>query len=62
MQDVGLKNYRPRLLHKLNDDDFDRRIEFSEMLLNQMKIDETLTDRIVWTDEVTFKMNGHVNI
>lgn len=62
MKDVGLKMYRPRLLHTLNDDDFDRRVEFCETLLNRLENDETLMDRVAWTDEVTFKLNGHVNM
>jgi transposase len=61
MQELGLKLYRPRLLHALNEDDPDRRCEFAETFLNMVADDYSLPDRIVWADEATFKLNGHVN-
>lgn len=61
MKELGLKPYRPQLLHDLNDDDPDRRCEFAEIFLNLVANDSSLPDRILWTDEATFKLNGHVN-
>lgn len=62
MKDIHLKIWRPRLLHEMNEDDFDRRLEFCEWLQQQLLEDITIRDRIIWTDEATFKLNGHVNL
>ncbi|CAF1447532.1 unnamed protein product [Adineta ricciae] len=61
MKELGLKPYRPHLLHDLSDDDPDRRCEFADIFLNLVADDSSLCDRIVWADEATFKLNGHVN-
>lgn len=61
MKELGLKPYRPHLLHALNEDDPDRRCEFADIFLNLVAGDSSLPDRIVWTDEAIFKLNGHVN-
>ena len=61
MTDLGLKPYRPRLLQALNEDDPDRRLEFCEWILNSIRQDPTLLDRIFWTDEATFQTNGRFN-
>ncbi|CAF4207689.1 unnamed protein product [Rotaria sordida] len=59
--DLGLRPYRPRLVQQLNEDDPDRRIEFCETLLAMAEEDENIFDKIIWTDEAVFKLNGHVN-
>ena len=61
MQDLNLRPYKPRLLHALNEDDPDRRMEFCEWILNSTQEDPTLLDRILWTDEAIFQINGRVN-
>ncbi|CAF4146178.1 unnamed protein product [Rotaria sp. Silwood2] len=61
MKELGLKPYRPQLLHSLNEDDPDRRCEFADTFLNLLADDSSLLDRIVWADEAIFKLNGHVN-
>ncbi|CAF3819615.1 unnamed protein product [Rotaria sp. Silwood1] len=61
MQDLNLKPYKPRLLQALNEDDPNRRLEFCEWILNSTQEDPTLLDRILWTDEATFQINGRVN-
>ena len=53
--------YRPRLVQKLNDDDPDRRIEFCETMLIMIEKNNSILDKIIWTDEAIFKLNGHVN-
>lgn len=57
----NLKPYIPRLFHALHDGDADRRLEFSEMFLDLMRDDTTLLDKIWWSDEACFKLNGHIN-
>ncbi|CAF2547727.1 unnamed protein product [Rotaria sp. Silwood2] len=61
MKELGLKSYRPQLLHALNEDDPDRRCEFADIFLNLLADDSSLLNRIVWTDEAIFKLNDHVN-
>ncbi|CAF3839089.1 unnamed protein product [Rotaria sp. Silwood1] len=61
IKELGLKPYRPQLLHALNEDDPDRRCEFADIFLNLLADDSSLLSRIVWTDEAIFKLNGHVN-
>jgi len=61
LKELGFKPYRPQLLHALNEDDPDRRCEFADIFLKLVAEDSSFLDRIVWTDEATFKLNGHVN-
>lgn len=48
-------------MQQLNEDDPDRRIEFCEKLLTMSEEDYSIFDKIIWTDEAIFKINGHVN-
>jgi hypothetical protein len=45
----------------LNEDDPDRRGEFADIFLNLLADDSSLLNRIIWTDEVIFKLSGYVN-
>lgn len=58
---MGHKPYHPRLVHAINEDDPDRRIEACETFLEIFDNDPTSIDRIIWSDEATFKLNGHIN-
>lgn len=58
---MGFKPYVPRLIHELNEDDFDRRIEYCDILLSLLKDDADLIYHVIWSDEAVFKLNGHVN-
>ena len=62
MKDIQLKIWRPRLLHEMNDDDYDRRVQFCERIQQQLQEDIEIMNRIIWTDEATFKLNGHVDL
>lgn len=59
--DLKLKPYRPTLVQALNEDDADRRNQFCEIFLAQLHDEPLLTEKIIWTDESTFKLNGIVN-
>ena len=61
LHDVHLKPYRPHLLHSLNEDDYDRRVEFSQIFQQLCNEDATFPEKIIWSDEATFKLNGQVN-
>jgi hypothetical protein len=36
-------------------------MQFCEQFLNMAKDNETVLDRVIWSDEAMFKLNGHVN-
>lgn len=61
LSESGIKPYRSTLLHKLNEDDFDRRVEFSEWFIEQSQANPDFPHMIVWSDEATFKLNGRLN-
>ena len=48
-------------IQDLNDDDYDRRTEFAQGAKDQVFQDETFPQQIIFSDEVTFHLNGHVN-
>ena len=57
-----LRPYRPRLLHGLLEDDPGRRIQFCETIRDLISNEvPDILDKIVWTDEATFKLSGLVN-
>lgn len=60
-KELNLKPFRPRLIHGLSDDDFDRRVQFCQTFMNMVESSALDLDRILWTDEAVFKINGHVN-
>ena len=61
MHKRNLKPFIPRLFHVLHDGDDDRRMEFSETLLEMVSKNSDLLDNIWWSDEACFKLNGHIN-
>ncbi|XP_037020829.2 uncharacterized protein LOC119063554 isoform X1 [Artibeus jamaicensis] len=60
MQRLGLKMYRPRLLHGLLEDDPDRRLQFCEVVLNEERQGNSIIDKIIWSNEAHFKLSGAV--
>ena len=54
------KVYIPRLLHAINYDDPDRRMQFCEWIQQMVNEDEEFVTKIVWSDEAKFKFNGTV--
>ena len=55
------KVYNPRLLHAINNDDPDRRMQFCECFQQMVNEDEEFVMKVVWSDEARFKLNGTVN-
>ncbi len=58
---MGFKAYVPRLVHELNEDDYNRRIEFCETFLSLLDEEPDLINHVIWSDEASFKLNGQVN-
>ena len=61
LHDINFKCYIPRLVQELNEDDPDRRLQFCEIVLNEIENNPIFLQRVIWTDESTFKLNGLVN-
>ena len=49
------------LVQELSEDNFDRRMEFSEILMDMINDNPELLDNTVFSDEATFQLNGNVN-
>ena len=60
MDDLGMKPYRPQLVHALNEDDNDRRLQICERFLAYVDDNPDILDDIIWSDKASFKLNGHV--
>ncbi|UYV81427.1 hypothetical protein LAZ67_20001160 [Cordylochernes scorpioides] len=61
LKGLGYKPYIPKLIHALHEDDWDRRMEFCEKMLEMIQNDENLPNRIMWIDEAILKLNGRIN-
>jgi hypothetical protein len=55
-----MKPYIPRLLQSLRDGDSER-VEICERFLAKLRENENFPTKIWWSDEATFKLNGHIN-
>ena len=61
MQKLQLKLYDSTLIVNLNEDDFNRRSQSSEICLEKFNYDSGLMDHILWNDECKFSRYGTVN-
>ena len=57
---LEFKCHHPQFVTDLSDEDFDRRTEFCETMLEKFNSDRNFVDHILWTDEAEFKLNGTV--
>ena len=53
--------YKIHLVQELNEDNFDRRVEFTEIIMNIIQQDGNFINRILFSDESMFCLNVHVN-
>uniref|UniRef100_A0A803JU31 Tc1-like transposase DDE domain-containing protein n=1 Tax=Xenopus tropicalis TaxID=8364 RepID=A0A803JU31_XENTR len=53
--------YKHQLLQHLNEDDPDRRTEFAEWAKQKLEQDPQFTQKILFSDEANFYVNGEVN-
>ena len=61
LEQLNLKSYRPQFVVDLSDDDCDRRAQSAAVCLERFEQDEHMLDKIIWSDEADFKLNGTVN-
>lgn len=55
------KPYKIHLVHELDEDDFDRRVEFCDEMMRNIDNGTITLNDIVFRDEATFMLNGEVN-
>ena len=58
--DIGWKPFKPRVCHKLNHVDFERRYWFCSTLLNRIASDPSRLSRMIFLDEIYIKLNSHM--
>ena len=61
MKEIGMKPQQMNFLHELTDDDQYKRMNFCREWLNKIQLDETLQDKVIWSAEFFFQLNGHVS-
>ena len=58
---MGYKPYIPRLVHELNEDGFDRWVEYCETFLSLLQNEPDLIHPVIWSDEAILKLNWQIN-
>lgn len=61
LHQLDLRPYRAQYVPPLSDGDLDRRVEFCEAMLQRFDDDVQLVDRIIWSDESLFRLDGTIN-
>ena len=61
LKDLKLYHFIPRLVQSLNEDNYDRRVQFCEEMLMFFHNDTQLINHIIWSDESTFHVDGIIN-
>lgn len=61
LHEEGLHPYKFQLVHGLSEDDYDRRMEFCEWILDKTRSTTDFHNRILFSDEAVFHVAGVVN-
>lgn len=61
MKQIKFHPYEIHFVQELSEDDFDRRLEFSEIMMERIDTDPNFIFNIAYSDEATFQLNGNVN-
>lgn len=61
LKNNNFKPYKIHLLQELNEDDFDRRMEFCEIMMRKCDENRDFLNCLVFSDEASFTLHGHVN-
>lgn len=59
--DLKMKPYHERPVHELKTIDKPRRVQMARMLLSMIDDDPIILEKIIWTDEAEFKLDGTIN-
>lgn len=60
-KEVKMHPYKMQSVQELNEEDFDRRLEFCEQMMGLIDGGQIFTEWILFSDEATFTLHGHVN-
>ncbi|XP_036362961.1 uncharacterized protein LOC118765318 [Octopus sinensis] len=60
LQENGYKAYHPKLIHGLVEDT-DRQLQRCQRFISQFDNDSQLSNKIMWSDEASFKLNSMIN-
>lgn len=61
IKEVGLRDFKATFVQNLSPDDKIHRQTFSMLWLDKLQFDPIIEDRVLWTDEASFNLNGTVN-
>uniref|UniRef100_A0A915I5P4 Uncharacterized protein n=1 Tax=Romanomermis culicivorax TaxID=13658 RepID=A0A915I5P4_ROMCU len=61
IEEHHIEAFHPTLIHGLLEDDYDRQLEFCENWLHKLGNQPELEDFVLWSDEFTFHLDGHIN-
>ena len=61
LHESGLKAYKMKILHALQPEDMDRRIEFCEWGMQMVQDEPSFLGNLIFSDEAIFHLTGHVN-
>ena len=59
--DMKWRGYKPRLVQTLLPDDAPRRVLFANQILHRLQHDNNFINFLIWSDESTFTLRGHVS-
>lgn len=62
IKELGFRPFKPCAAIELSDDDFDRRHEFFQSMVDRIEAERTILNKIIWSDESEFKLNGTINL
>ena len=60
-KELKVEPYIQRRFQELNEDDPDRRLEFCESWQDRLLVDPQFPQKVIWSGEATFHVNGSVN-
>ena len=61
IKELGFRPFKPCAAIELSDDDFDRRHEFCQSMVDRIEAEPAILNKIIWSDESEFKLNGTIN-
>ena len=61
LNESGFKAYKLKVLHAIQPDDKDRRVEFCQWGLQMIEDDDGFLQNLIFSDEAIFRLDGHVN-
>jgi len=61
LKTIKFHPYKIHLHQELNEDDFDRRVQFSEVMMQRIDQQSNFLHNIVFSDEASFEINGKIN-